>query len=111
MGLIMLIFGFVLHATAVFVGAKLAKLEKVDFWRAATVALLSYITIFLASLLLLPLRIVPLVGLFASILALGIGTAVAARYVLDCKWRPAAIIGIAVMVAGALTGMIYTPFS
>ncbi|HES58284.1 MAG TPA: hypothetical protein ENO21_02525 [Firmicutes bacterium] len=111
MGLILGIIGFILHALAVFAGAKIARLERVDFWRAAIVALLSYIAIFLASLLLWPLHWVPLVGVLASSLALGVGTAVTARLVLDCQWRPAAIIGVAVMITGALTGMIFTPFS
>lgn len=105
-----LILGFILHALAIFVGAKIARLERVDFWRAAIVALLSYVAIFLASLLLWPFSWVPLVGIFASSLALGIGTTVTARLVLDCQWRPAAIIGLSVMVAGALTGWIFTPF-
>jgi len=104
------ILGFILHALAIFAGAKIAKLEKVDFWRAATVALLSYIAIFLASLVLFPFRLVPLVGVFASSLALGVGTTVTARLVLDCNWRPAAIIGVSVMVVGALTGMLFAPF-
>ena len=81
------ILGFLLHALAIFIGARLAKLERVDFWRAATVALLSYIAILLVSLVLWPFSLVPLVGIFASSLALGAGTAIAARMVLDCKWE------------------------
>jgi hypothetical protein len=111
MGLIMAIIGFALHALAVFAGARIAKLPKVDFWRAAIVALLSYIAIFIAGILLWPLSWIPLVGVLASSLALGVGTAVTARLVLDCQWLPAAIIGVAVMVTGALTGWIFTPFS
>ena len=105
-----LILGFVLHAVAILIGARLAKLERVDFWRAAVVALLSYIAILLLSLVLWPFSLIPLVGTLASSLALGIGTAVTARLVLDCNWQPAGVIGVAVMVMGALSGWILSPF-
>ena len=73
-------------------------------------ALLSYIAILLVSLALWPFSLVPLVGMFASSLALGIGTAIAAKLVLDCNWQPAAIIGAAVMVMGAISGLMFKPF-
>lgn len=105
-----LIFGFILHALAIFVGAKLAKLERVDFWRAATVALLSYIAILLASIALWPFSWVPLIGVFAGSLALGIGTTVTAKMVLDINWKPAAIIGVVAIAMGTLGGAVFHPF-
>ena len=81
------------HALAVYVGTQFAQLEYVDIWRAATVALLSYIVMFLVGLLLLPLIAVPLLSQLFGLLVLVVGTAFAAKMVLSCDWQPAWIVG------------------
>ncbi len=98
--------GFTLHALAILFGARYVKIERVDFWRAAVVALLSYVTIMILSWLLFPLQFVPLVGWSVGILALGGGTAVAAKYVLDTEWQPALVLGVFVMIVGAVVRVI-----
>ena len=99
-----MVVGFTLHALAVLFGAKFAKIDKVDFWRACIVALLSYVTIVILSWLLFPLQFVPLVNLCVGSLALGGGTAIAAKFILDTEWQPAIVLGVIVMVIGAVVG-------
>lgn len=104
------IIGFALHSLAVFAGAKLAKLERVDIWKAAVVALLSYIAIALAGLVLFPLLLIPFIKVLAAAAVMFIGAAVTARLVWEIEWEKACTIGLAVLVIGTVAGWIGLPF-
>ena len=104
------IFSFALHSLAVLAGAKVAKLERVDIWKAAVVALLSYIVMMLAGLLLFPLFLIPFVKALAGAAVLFIGTAVTARMVWELEWNKAANIGVVVMVLGTVASWCLLPF-
>src|SRR5688500_4228172 len=93
---------FVFHGFAVYVGTQVAQLEYPDFWRACIVALLSYVVMFVLTLVLLPLAFVPLVNQLLGVAILGLGTAFAAKMVLACDWQPAWIIGATATVLNAL---------
>jgi hypothetical protein len=82
-----------LHTVAFYMGASMAELEYVDIWRALVAALISYIVMFVISLLLLPLAFVPLVNQLIGAAVLFLGSAVAAKMVFSCDWKPAWIIG------------------
>lgn len=82
-----------LHACAIYMGASMAGLETVDFWRAATAAIVSYILMVLVGLLLIPLALVPIINQFVGAAVLLIGTACAAKIVFSCDWKPAWTIG------------------
>ena len=105
-----MIFGFALHSLAVFAGAKLVKLERVDIWKAAVVALLSYIAMLLAGLVLFPLFLVPFLTALASAAVLFIGTAVTARMVWELEWNKAFNIGLVVLAIGTVANWLWLPF-
>lgn len=83
----------VFHVFAVYVGTHFAQNEHTDVWRSVTVALLSYIVMFVVGLLLLPLIAIPLVSQVFGLIVLTAGTAFAAKMVLSCDWKPAWVVG------------------
>jgi hypothetical protein len=74
----------------------------VDIWRCIAVALVSWVAMIFVGLLLLPLALIPLVNVFVGSAVLLAGTAIAAKIVLSCDWKPAWIIGATVAVLNAL---------
>lgn len=105
------IFGFALHSLAVLAGAKVAKLERVDIWKAATVALLSYIAMVLVGMaLFLFFHLGSFMSALASAAVLFIGTTVTAKMVWELEWSKAANIGIVVMVLGTVASWLWLPF-
>lgn len=105
-----MIFGFALHSLAVFAGAKVAKLERVDIWKAAVVALLSYIAMLLAGILLFPLSLIPFLQALVGAAVLFIGTAVTARMVWELEWNKACSIGLVVLVIGTVANWLWLLF-
>ena len=105
-----MIFGFALHSLAVLAGAKVAKLERVDIWKAAVVALLSYIAMLLVGLVLFPLMLIPFIKALAAAAVLFIGTAVTARIIWEIEWEKAYSIGLVVMVIGTVANWLWLPF-
>ena len=105
------IFSFALHSLAVLAGAKVAKLERVDIWKAAVVAFLSYIAMMLAGVVLfLFFHMGPFINALAGAAVLFIGTTVTARMVWDLEWDKAANIGVVVMVLGTVASWFLLPF-
>lgn len=98
MGLI----GIILHVIAVYIGAHIAEFESVDIWRSLVIAIVSYIAMFIVALLLFPLILVPVVNIFLGSIVLGAGTAIAAKIVLSCDWKPAWTVGITAAVINLL---------
>jgi hypothetical protein len=92
------IIGFLVNSTAIFAGAKLAKQQEVNFIQCLAVALVSIATVFIARLVLLPLALVPFLGGLAMGVACWLGTAAAAKFVLNLEWRPALMIGAAAAI-------------
>ena len=106
-----MIFGFALHSFAVLAGAKVAKLERVDIWKAAVVALLSYIAMVLAGMcLFLFFHLGSFMSGLASAAVLFIGTTITSRIVWELDWDRACKIGIVVMVLGTLASWFLLPF-
>ena len=105
------ILSFALHSLAVLIGAKVAKLERVDIWKAAVVALLSYIAMMLVGVVLfLFFHMGSFLSAIASAAVLFVGTAVTARIVWELEWDKAANIGIVVMVLGTVASWLWLPF-
>ncbi len=105
------ILSFALHSLAVLAGAKVAKLERIDIWKAAVVALLSYIAMLLVgTVLFLFFHLGSFMSMLASAAVLFIGTAVTARMVWDLKWEKAYNIGLVVMVLGTVASWLWLPF-
>ena len=105
------IFSFALHSLAVLAGAKVAKLERVDIWKAAVVAFLSYIAMMLAGVVLfLFFHMGPFVNALAGAAVLFIGTTVTARMVWELEWDKAANIGAVVMILGTVASWFLLPF-
>lgn len=92
----------IFHVGAVYVGALAAQLEYIDIWRAIVVAVISYIVMFLLSLVLLPLIAVPLLGQLMGVVVLTLGSAFAGKMVLACDWKPAWVLGITAGVLDAI---------
>ena len=103
-----LIFGFIFHTIAIYIGAQTAQLEYVDVWRCAVVSIVSFVAMIVVGLLLAPLILVPVVNLFLGPIILGIGTAFASKMVLSCDWQPAWTIGITVAVLNLLVGWFFS---
>ena len=99
--------GFIVNSTAIYAGAKLSKQEDVNFVQCLMVGLLSIATVWLARLLLSPLTLIPLAGGLAMAVACWIGTAVAAKFVLNLEWRPALMIGAAAALIQMLISLVF----
>ena len=105
------IFSFALHSLAVLAGAKVAKLERIDIWKAAVVAFLSYIAMALTGILLfLFFHMGSFMAAIASAAVLFIGTTVTARMVWELEWDKAANIGVVVMILGTVASWFLLPF-
>jgi len=103
-----LLIGFIFHVLAIYFGAQMAQLEYVDVWRCVVVALISYIAMVVIALPMALLIVVPIVNLFLGPLILGVGTAIAAKIVLSCDWKPAWTVGITVAVLNLLIGWVFS---
>jgi hypothetical protein len=101
------IIGFLVNSTAIYAGAKLTKQEHVNFMQCLVVALVSIATIWLAHVLLFPLALLPLLGGLAAAAACWLGTAVAAKFVLNIEWRPALMLGGAVALIQFIISLIF----
>jgi len=110
MGLITGIIGFAVHSAAVLAGARIGKVPRIDFWKAAVVALLSYLAMLLIGIPLLLVTWIPGINVLAALFVLGAGTAVTARMIWDIEWKTAWVIGVVVIVASLLARLLFIPF-
>lgn len=110
MSIITGIIGFALYAAAILVGARVAKVSRIDFWKAAVVALLSYVAMLLIWVVLLPLHFIPVLSWVAGLVVVGGGVAVTTRMVWEVEWRSAYTIGFVVIIAGLITSLFHLPF-
>jgi hypothetical protein len=92
---------------AVWLGARYSKLEGVDIWRSAWVALFALPAMIALRLVLFPLHFVwPLHWLLTAVVVF-CGYAVAAKFVLACPWRSTTSIGLCVLAANLLFGHLF----
>lgn len=98
------------HVAAIYIGAHIAQLENTDIWRAVGIAFLSYLVMVFVGLVLFPLALVPILGLFVDAIILGLGTAIAAKILLSCDWSPAWTIATTAVVAKVLIGLLFSSF-
>lgn len=95
---------FILHFFAVHIGVQVAQIEYAEIARSVIIALLSFLVMFLVAIPLAVLIIVPVVNIFLGSIILGTGTAIAAKIVLSCDWKPAWTVGITAAVVNLLAG-------
>jgi len=110
MGLIAGVIGFAVHSAAVLAGARIGKVPRIDFWKAAVVALLSYLAMLLIAVLLFPISLIPGLSWLVGLFVLGAGTAITARMIWDVEWKTSYTIGIVVIVASLLARLLFIPF-
>jgi hypothetical protein len=101
------IVGFLVHSGAIYAGAKLSKQDQVHFVNCLVVALVSYATMFLVGLLLAPLTLLPLLGVLVKAAVIWLGTALAAKFVLNLEWKPALSLGAAVAVIQGVLMLVF----
>lgn len=89
---------FGIHSASVFGGAKATGVRRIGILKSMAAALLSYLAMILVAPLLIPLKMIPFVGNIFGALVLALGTAVAAKVVLNCKWKQAQVIGLIAMI-------------
>lgn len=85
---------FGVHSASVWGGAKAAGIKRAGLSKALMAALLSYAAMLVLSPLFFPLRWIPFLGGLVGALVLALGTAVAAKVVLNCEWKQAQKIGL-----------------
>lgn len=100
--------GFILHVLVILFGAKIARIDKAGFWGCAAVALLSYIVMALARLLVFPLMWLPVISSLVSAFILFLGTAIAIKLVFDTEWNKAWTVGIVVFIVNFITTLIFS---
>jgi hypothetical protein len=99
--------GLLVHSGAVMIGARATKQEQVNFIQCVVVALVSYATMFLVGFLLTPLMWIPIVNLFVKAAVIWLGTAAAAKFILNLDWKPALSLGGVVAVIQFVLGLIF----
>lgn len=104
------IIGFVVYVLLIMLGARFAQIEKAGFWRCVAVALLSILLVAIISLLVWPLKLIPLLGGLIAVVVSFVGTAIAARLVFDSKWEPAWTIAFVVAIASAILSWLFPIF-
>lgn len=100
--------GFILHVLVILFGAKIARIGKAGFWNCAAVALLSYIVMALARLLVFPLMWLPVISSLVMAFILFLGTAIAIKLVFDTEWSKAWTVGIVVFVVNFITTLVFS---
>ncbi len=83
-----------IHSLTVYGGAKAVGLRRTGVIKAMVAAFLSYLAVLILAPILIPLKLIPLVGSLFGAIVLAVGTAVAAKVVLNCEWKQAQVIGL-----------------
>jgi hypothetical protein len=103
-----MIVGFVLHVLVILLGAKIARIDRAGFWNCAAVALLSYVVMWVARLLVFPLMWLPVISSLVAAFILFLGTAIAIKLIFDAEWNKAWTVGIVVFVVNFLTNLLFS---
>jgi uncharacterized membrane protein YhaH (DUF805 family) len=91
-------------------GARVGKVPRVDFWKAAVVALVSYLIMLLIAMPLLLVSWIPGLKALTALFVLGAGTAITSRMIWDIEWRTAWVIAAVVIAFSLVARLLMVPF-